>query len=298
MVGSRSITASPPYKRNIGIVFQNYALFPHMTIEENVAYPLRARRSPSGEIQRQVNDALSMVKLEGLNGRKPRELSGGQQQRVALARALVFRPLLVLMDEPLGALDKQLRDHMQLEIKRIHRELGVTIVYVTHDQSEALSMSDRIAVFNRGTIQQLAKSDEIYERPSNAFVAGFVGESKQFKGIVEAVTGERCTVRINGGGRVEGIARQKLKVGQNAIVSLRPDRVRLTREALDRPNLFRCPMLQTLYMGEFVRCTVTFVDGSEFSIRLPKDVAVSPAADGNIAVEWSAEDALVFAADE
>ena len=295
VMGGQSITASPPYKRNIGIVFQNYALFPHMTIEENVAYPLKARRWAGADIQKQVNDALSMVKLEGLNTRKPRELSGGQQQRVALARALVFRPPLVLMDEPLGALDKQLRDHMQLEIKRIHRELGVTIVYVTHDQSEALAMSDRIAVFNRGTIQQLDRPDEIYERPTNAFVAGFVGESNQFKGIVEKVDGDRCLIRVDGGGAVEGVARQGLALGSKAIVSLRPDRVRIAGDAPAGTNVVRCPMMQTLYMGEFVRCTVTFVDGSEFSVRLPKGVSVAPGADGKVAIEWAAKDALVFA---
>ena len=171
----------PPHKRNIGMVFQNYALFPHMTVAENLAFPLEVRRLARAEIEAKIKRALDMVKLSGFASRRPGQLSGGQQQRVALARALVFEPKLVLMDEPLGALDKQLREHMQLEIKHIHRDLGVTVVYVTHDQSEALTMSDRIAVFNDGAIQQLATPDDLYERPQNSFVAQFIGENNRLQ---------------------------------------------------------------------------------------------------------------------
>ena len=172
----------PPHKRGIGMVFQNYALFPHMTVAENLAFPLQVRKMKKTEIESRVNRALDMVQLGGFGGRRPAQLSGGQQQRVAVARALVFDPALVLMDEPLGALDKQLREQMQYEIKHIHENLGVTVVYVTHDQSEALTMSNRVAVFNDGVIQQLASPDDLYERPENAFVAQFIGENNTLNG--------------------------------------------------------------------------------------------------------------------
>ena len=173
LLNGTPINNVPPNKRGIGMVFQNYALFPHMTVAENLAFPLQVRRLSKAEIEEKIKRALEMVSLPEFASRKPAQLSGGQQQRVALARALVFEPELVLMDEPLGALDKQLREQMQYEIKHIHENLGVTVVYVTHDQSEALTMSNRIAVFNDGVIQQLAEPDDLYERPDNAFVAGF-----------------------------------------------------------------------------------------------------------------------------
>ncbi len=182
----------PPHRRNIGMVFQNYALFPHMTVEENLAFPLEVRKMPRSEIQKRVRLALDMVQLSGFGKRRSAQLSGGQQQRVALARALVFEPKLVLMDEPLGALDRQLREQMQLEVKHIHEDLGLTVVYVTHDQSEALTMSDRIAVFNDGEIQQLAAPGDLYERPQNSFVAQFIGENNKLRGKVVAMNGSVC----------------------------------------------------------------------------------------------------------
>jgi putative spermidine/putrescine transport system ATP-binding protein len=177
LLDGKPITRTPPHKRNFGMVFQNYALFPHMTVADNVAYPLTVRKMPKGEIAQRVRKALASVQLTHRDSAYPSQLSGGQQQRVALARALVFEPQLVLMDEPLGALDKQLREQMQYEIKRIHAQSGLTIVYVTHDQDEAMTMSDRIAVFNNGRIQQLAAPSDLYETPDNAFVGRFIGES-------------------------------------------------------------------------------------------------------------------------
>ncbi|UCG09176.1 MAG: ATP-binding cassette domain-containing protein, partial [Desulfobacterales bacterium] len=166
----QSISNIPPHKRNIGMVFQDYALFPHLTVKENLAFPLKVRKLPKDEIDQKIARALEMVELRGFEGRMPAQLSGGQQQRIALARALVFEPQLVLMDEPLGALDKNLREQMQYEIKHIHEDLNVTVVYVTHDQSEAMTMSNRIAVFDDGLIQQLSTPDVLYEKPENAFV--------------------------------------------------------------------------------------------------------------------------------
>src|SRR5690554_318645 len=178
-IDGASITRVAPYERNIGMVFQNYALFPHMTVAENLAYPLRVRKMSKAAIRERVAQYLKLVELEGFGDRHPAQLSGGQRQRIALARALIFEPALVLMDEPLSALDKKLREQMQFEISRLHRKLGCTMVYVTHDQAEALTMSDRIAVFNHGVVQQYASPDELYEQPANAFVAGFIGRSEE-----------------------------------------------------------------------------------------------------------------------
>ena len=182
----------PPHQRNIGVVFQNYALFPHMSVADNVAFPLRMRGINSAEIAKRVKRALDMVRLAAWTTRRPAQLSGGQQQRVALARAMVFEPKLVLMDEPLGALDKQLREHMQLEIKALHRRLGINVVYVTHDQSEALTMSDRVGVFDQGMMQQLAPPDELYESPANLFVAQFIGENNTLRGTRASSCGGRA----------------------------------------------------------------------------------------------------------
>src|SRR6476469_412064 len=223
----KPLSKLPPYKRSIGMVFQNYALFPHMSVAENIAFPLSVRAISASEIATRVERALDMVQLLGLGARKPAQLSGGQQQRVAVARALVFEPALVLMDEPLGALDKQLREQMQLEVRRLHRRLGVTMIYVTHDQHEALTMSDRIAVFHRGRVQQLDAPEHIYERPANAFVARFIGENNRFDGRLEGVEGDRCTVRIEADACVEGTLARALPAGSGVCVSLRPERVQI-----------------------------------------------------------------------
>ena len=198
-LAGRPINNIPPHKRGIGMVFQNYALFPHMTVGENLAFPLKVRKMEPAEVEEKVRKALDMVQMLTFIDRKPAQLSGGQQQRIALARALVFEPELVLMDEPLGALDKQLREHMQYEIKHIHENLGVTVVYVTHDQSEALTMSNRIAVFDDGIIQQLADPVTLYEKPENAFVAQFIGENNRLNGTVESVTKSVATVKLGFG---------------------------------------------------------------------------------------------------
>ncbi|TAJ84469.1 MAG: ABC transporter ATP-binding protein, partial [Reyranella sp.] len=194
-VGGTEITSLPPAKRDIGMVFQNYALFPHLSVAANVAFPLEMRNVARSEIQTRVGEALAMVELKGYEARLPRQLSGGQQQRVALARAIVFNPRLLLLDEPFGALDRKLRETMQLEVRRLQRRLGLTTIFITHDQEEALVLSDRIAVMNRGTIQQIATTTEIYERPANDFVADFVGESNIFHGTMSAPG----TVTLDGG---------------------------------------------------------------------------------------------------
>ncbi|MCI5042727.1 MAG: ABC transporter ATP-binding protein, partial [Donghicola eburneus] len=199
----KPINNIPPHKRGIGMVFQNYALFPHMTVAENLAFPLEVRKLGKSEREAKVKRALDMVQMGAFGGRRPAQLSGGQQQRIALARALVFEPELVLMDEPLGALDKQLREHMQFEITRIAHDLGITTVYVTHDQTEALTMSDRVAVFNDGRIQQLAPPDELYEAPQNSFVAQFIGENNTLDGTVQEIKDGYAIVKLDSGETID-----------------------------------------------------------------------------------------------
>ncbi len=214
MLDGQPINNIPPHKRGIGMVFQNYALFPHMTVAENLAFPLEVRKMGKSEREEKVKRALDMVQMGSFGGRRPAQLSGGQQQRVALARALVFQPELVLMDEPLGALDKQLREHMQFEITRLAHELGITTVYVTHDQTEALTMSDRVAVFNDGRIQQLAPPDELYERPQNSFVAQFIGENNTLTGVVKSIDGDKCVVKLDSGEEIDAVPVNVSKAGE------------------------------------------------------------------------------------
>ena len=203
LLDGRPINNISPHKRGIGMVFQNYALFPHMTIAENLSFPLEVRKMGKSEREEKVKRALDMVQMGDFGGRRPAQLSGGQQQRVALSRALVFEPDLVLMDEPLGALDKQLRETMQFEIKRIADNLGITVVYVTHDQTEALTMSDRVAVFEDGRIQQLAPPDELYEEPKNSFVAQFIGENNTLEGTVQAIKGGIAEIKLADGSIID-----------------------------------------------------------------------------------------------
>ncbi|MGH7123567.1 MAG: ABC transporter ATP-binding protein, partial [Stellaceae bacterium] len=233
----RELTGVPAYRRNIGMVFQNYALFPHMTVEQNIAFPLDARGIARAESRQRIGRALEMVGLSGLEGRTPRQLSGGQQQRVALARAIVFQPPLLLMDEPLGALDKKLRDRLQLEIMELSRGLGVTVIYVTHDQEEALVMSNRIAVFHRGRIEQIGAPSDLYERPTSVFVAGFIGESNMFTGDLE-LNGDAAAVRAgNLVLRVDACAaRQVAASGKQATIVVRPERLRVHSAASNRPE--------------------------------------------------------------
>jgi putative spermidine/putrescine transport system ATP-binding protein len=227
-LGGRAIEPIPPHRRNIGLVFQNYALFPHMSVAANVAYPLRMRRYPKREIEERVARMLDIVGLSAFRDAEPRRLSGGQQQRVALARALVFEPTLLLLDEPLGALDKNLREQMQIEIRRIHRKLGVTTVYVTHDQTEAMTMSDRIAVFNGGRIEQVAAPLEIYRRPASRFVAGFVGDNNVLAGRV--VDGTKGVVEIEGLGTVGLPNAPSLSAQEKIWLAIRPESVRRVKD--------------------------------------------------------------------
>jgi putative spermidine/putrescine transport system ATP-binding protein len=289
LLAGRSIRNLPPYRRDIGVVFQNYALFPHMTVQENVAFPLVARRTPRAEIGRRVGQALDMVQLAGFETRRPAQLSGGQQQRVALARALVFDPKLVLMDEPLGALDKQLRERMQIEIKHLHERIGITIVYVTHDQSEALTMSDRVAVFRQGRIEQLATPLALYEEPENSFVAQFVGENNRLAGTVLSVEGAECLVDV-GGAAVRARAVKVGGPGSATQLSLRPESVAIEPDPARCANVFEARIRELIYMGDHTRVRVSVCGHDDFVLRVERGPARALAVDGLLRIGWAASD--------
>ncbi|MFT4192503.1 MAG: ABC transporter ATP-binding protein [Comamonas sp.] len=290
LLQGRPINRIPPEKRNIGMVFQSYALFPHKSVAENLAFPLKVRRVARAEIGARVAQALRMVNMERFADRMPAQLSGGQQQRIAVARALVFEPALVLMDEPLGALDKQLREQMQYEIKRIHEQSGLTVVYVTHDQGEALTMSDRIAVFNGGIIQQLASPADLYERPENAFVAGFIGESNELVGRIQQIDGARCAVKTGSGHVVHAQAIASLPRSGEARVSLRPERVAIGEQARHCDNVFEGGVADLVYYGDHLRIVMNVCGKPDFIVKLPNDARSKNLRVGDaLAVGWMAD---------
>ncbi|MGB6119119.1 MAG: ABC transporter ATP-binding protein [Mesorhizobium sp.] len=295
-VDGTSVEGVAPNRRGIGMVFQNYALFPHMSVGENLAFPLEVRRLGKAGIEEKVRNALDMVRLPGVAGRMPDQLSGGQQQRIAVARALIFEPKLVLMDEPLGALDRQLREQMQLEIRDIHRRLGVTFVYVTHDQTEALTMSDRIAVFNAGRVQQVSTPSELYEHPRTGFVAGFIGENNRLPGVVEAISGQRIRVALdNGDGVVEATALAgDWRTGDRVVLSVRPERLALVPE--DAPAGLRATMRQSIYAGDHLRIVAETKGGRSIVVKqINAADAYTPAIGAELRIGWRAEDCLALA---
>mgnify|MGYP001460445862 FL=1 len=285
------ISSIPPYKRGIGMVFQNYALFPHMTVNENLSFPLEVRKLSKSDIEEKVKKALSMVELDAFGSRMPMQLSGGQQQRVALARALVFEPRLVLMDEPLGALDKKLREQMQYEIKHIHGRIGITVVYVTHDQNEALTMSNRIAVFNDGKIQQISTPDVLYEKPDSAFVAQFIGENNQIKGKVKSINGTNCVIETENGEDIVSLKVNVSSVGEDSTVSLRPERVAINATEGEFENKFEAQVKELIYLGDHIRTRVEVCGNDQFIVKVPNSYKGSNLEEGTkVKLSWNASD--------
>jgi len=300
-VDGKPMAALPPQKRDLGMVFQSYAVFPHLTVYENVAFPLQIRKAPRLEIVHRVAEALELVRLTGYERRLPRQLSGGEQQRVALARALVFRPRVLLMDEPLGALDKKLRAHMQLELKHIQQRLHVTVIYVTHDQEEALTMSDRVAVMQGGRIEQVGTPAELYDRPASRFVADFLGESNFLDAVVVAAEHDgRWRCRAAGGLEFRGMAAAALSAGQPVTAAVRPEKLVPADEpgaaALGASaNNCKGMVEEAIYVGDVTRYRVGLGADGAVVIKMPNRVGSRPPSTGAaLALAWSPEDTRLF----
>ena len=293
-----SVTRTAPYERNIGMVFQQYALFPHMTVAENLAYPLRVRKRSRQEIRERVAQYLKLVELEEFGDRHPGQLSGGQRQRVALARALIFEPALVLMDEPLGALDKKLREQMQFEIKRLHDQLGFTVIYVTHDQTEALTMSDRIAVFNHGVVQQYAAPDALYEQPANAFVAGFIGENNLISGTGRANGDATVSVTLDDGTTLHAGHGDFHEHTGDCVLSVRPEKLCISTVDT-RPttgcNILAARFIAQHYVGDFIRYYFERDDGTRIIVKTMNDDRAPTLSQGqSTELFWSIHHSFAF----
>lgn len=294
LIYDRSIVSVPPSKRNLGMVFQHYSLFPHMNVFTNIAFPLQVRHVPKVEIGQRVKTALELVRLPGLEGRRINQLSGGQQQRIALARALVFEPSILLLDEPLGALDRKLREELQLEIKHLHEKLRITIIYVTHDQGEALTMSDRIVVLNKGAIEQAGTPDELYQRPANRFVAEFFGESNFFTGSVVEVQGQICTVKTEDGLQVSGVLRDSSVNLKEPTLMVRPESIKLVSEAEGLPTTFEGKVEEVIYLGEVTRYRIRLGPSTVVTATWQNRVGVQLLKRGNTArVGWDIEEVII-----
>ena len=298
-IDGSDMTRVPPYRRDVGMVFQNYALFPHMTAAENVAFPLRMRHRPAAEIRTRVAEALELVKLASFGDRYPRQLSGGQQQRIALARAVVFEPRLLLMDEPLGALDRKLRESLQLEIIRVSRQLGATVLYVTHDQEEALVMSDRIAIFSMGRIEQLGSGEDLYDRPASLFVADFIGESNILRGRYE-VDGAAGGWMTRDGSRWQvgpaSAARSDVVPGGAAALVVRPERMRILGDgaATDGLNVADATVDEVLYLGPDIKYQLALASGQRLTIREPRESDGRELQRGDrVRIGWKVGDGLL-----
>ena len=275
LINGQDIAGKKPYERNIGMLFQNYALFPHMTVAENIAYHLKLRKLPKDEIAEIVNSIIKLIKLDGMEKRLPKQLSGGQQQRCALARAIVYNPPLLLLDEPLGALDKNLRHEMQFEIKRIQKELGITTISVTHDQEEALTMSDKICIMSHGVIQQCSSPEEIYKKPKNQFVAEFIGSTNLIKGTVVSKFKENgAMVSLVKTGlseepvRVEEPLDRRQYNLDDVLLALRPELIHLMKNRSGHINSFKAELLNSVYMGDYYKALIRTADGNELNVKI------------------------------
>lgn len=306
VIAGRDLTRAPPQKRDLGVVFQNYALFPHMTVRDNVAFPLEMRGMSKDDIRSRTDRILKLVELSDFADRMPRQLSGGQQQRVALARALVFEPSVLLMDEPLGALDKQLRAHLQLELKRLQRRLNVTVVYVTHDQEEALTMADRIVIMRDGRIEQNGTPQEIYEKPRTTFVATFIGDTNLLPGTLIQVNSGVALVEQPTGRRILSPIGEKIELGDKVTASIRPERVVLSnvRSSEDHMNCWDGRVREVTYLGDSIRYHVVTDEGrptlaQTLVVKEPRTARHSPLGLGDLVyASWPVEQTRMLTAIE
>jgi spermidine/putrescine transport system ATP-binding protein len=293
-VAGEPMRGVPPYRRPVNTVFQSYAIFPHLNVFDNVAFGLRRSGVKGDELRQRVTEACAMVQLEGFEKRKPNMLSGGQQQRVALARALVNRPKVLLLDEPLGALDLKLRKELQLELRNLQHEVGITFVYVTHDQEEALTMSDRIAVMNEGKVQQVADPTTLYELPTNRFVANFIGQTNAFSGTVESVNGHRVTLRASGGMKIEATSREEagVEVGAAVQAAVRPEKVRFGSAG---DNVCGAEVRQIVYLGVSTQYIAELSDGARLVLyQQNTQDSTGPGVGEEVTVAWDAQNCLVL----
>lgn len=297
-LNGEEVSKVEPYKRDVNTVFQSYALFPHMNISENIAFGLKLKKLPKDEIKRRVKEALKLVRLEGYENRMPNELSGGQKQRVAIARAIINNPKVLLLDEPLGALDLKLRKEMQIELKHLQQKLGITFIYVTHDQEEALVLSDRIAVMNKGKIEQLDTPREIYEKPKTKFVADFIGETNLFEGIIESVDSDFIKVIVEKNKEIivnhSNISELSLKQGSNVFVAVRPEKMKITNMIAEGKNNIKCKIKESIYVGSVNKTIAITHGGNEIIINeiMNSSEAINHTSD-NMFIEWNYDDGVV-----
>lgn len=297
VIQGQSMTNVPPYRRPVNTVFQSYALFNHLNVWDNIAFGLQLKKLPRSQIQSRVQEALELVKMEGLRSRFPSQLSGGQQQRVALARALVNRPAVLLLDEPLGALDLKLRKEMQVELANLHTEVGLTFIMVTHDQEEALCLSDRIAVMNQGKIEQVGSPSQIYEQPRTAFVADFIGDSNLFEGEITAV--EASSVRILTKAQLSIVATRQqdtpTEISQSVVVSVRPEKIQLSLyKPSSQTNCFEGRLINIMYLGTHVNYVVQLTNGLRITVLQPNTFGNLPSRETPIYAWWGETDCLVL----
>jgi spermidine/putrescine transport system ATP-binding protein len=300
LIQGHSVRHLPPYRRPVNTVFQSYALFPHMTVAENVAFGPRMAGATGPDLKRRVCEALGLVSLAGMEDRRPDHLSGGQQQRVALARALINRPVVLLLDEPLGALDLKLRKQMQVELSRIQREVGITFVYVTHDQEEAMTMSDRIAVMNHGRVEQVGTPQEVYDHPANLFVADFIGSSNILLGTLVESVARIATVHLDAGAIAYGTHSHELAAGQRVAMAIRPDDVQLMADDAHEKcrNRLCGRVTKVSFLGTHRQVVVTTGDGIEVMIRQPPaTISNPPGPDEPVSMSWSSERSTCFPVD-
>ncbi|TVQ09596.1 MAG: ABC transporter ATP-binding protein [Leptolyngbya sp. DLM2.Bin27] len=296
LIQGANVSAVPAHRRPINTVFQSYALFDHMTVKDNIAFGLKIRRIAAAQVRDRVADALRLVRLESMANRYPAQLSGGQQQRVALARALVNRPAVMLLDEPLGALDQKLRKQMQIELTTLHRQLGITFIMVTHDQEEALALSDRIAVMNNGQIEQIGTPSDIYDRPHTPFVADFIGDTNLLPGRIDQVNPAQVRVTTESGLRVLARA-TALSAAQAVVVSVRPEKINLSLGATGgEGNCYQGQVSHLMYLGTHLHCIVRLSSGDSLTVRQPNRADTPIAIDTPVYVHWSADDCLALTA--